>query len=85
MSLQWKLIFQKINLKYTIIIIFGILIIGLLINFSNYSCYPQHMMIIKDISLYEKSFDPDFCELIVEKINLFNEVCEPEIEILDCG
>ena len=84
-SLQWKLIFQKINLKYIIIITFGVLIVGLLINSSNYSCSPQRMMIINDVSLYEKSFDPEFCELIVERINLFNEVCEPEIEILDCG
>ena len=43
------------------------------------------MMIINDVSLYEKSFDPESCELIVEQINSFNEVCGPKIEILDCG
>jgi len=79
------LIFQKINLKNLIIVTFGILIVGLLINFSNYSCTPQHMMIINDVSLYEKSLDPEFCEIIVEKINSFNDNCEPKIEILDCG
>jgi len=79
------LIFQKINLKNLIIVTFGILIVGLLINFSNYSCTPQHMMIINDVSLYEKSLDPEFCEIIVEKINSFNDNCEPTIEILDCG
>jgi len=84
-SPQWKLIFQKINLKNLIIVTFGILIVGLLINFSNYSCTPQHMMIIDDVSLYEKSLDPEFCEIIVEKINSFNDDCEPKIEILDCG
>ena len=84
-SPQWKLIFQKINLKNLIIVTFGILIVGLLINFSNYSCTPQHMMIINDVSLYEKSLDPEFCEIIVEKINSFNDNCEPTIEILDCG
>jgi len=84
-SPQWKLIFQKINLKNLIIVTFGILIVGLLINFSNYSCTPQHMMIINDVSLYEKSLDPEFCEIIVEKINSFNDNCEPKIEILDCG
>ena len=85
MSLQWKLTFQKINLKNLIIIALGILIIGLLINFSDYSCTPQRMMIINDILLYEKSFDPEFCEVIVDKINSFNDVCESKIEILDCG
>ena len=85
MSLQWKLTFQKINLRNLIIIAFGILVIGLLINFSDYSCAPQHMILINDISLYEKSLDPEFCEIIVEKINSFNDECEPKIEILDCG
>jgi len=83
--LQWKLIFRNTSLKNLIIIVFGILIIGLLINFSNYSCSPQHILIINDVSLYEKSLDPEFCELVVEKINSFNETCDPKIEILDCG
>ena len=84
-SQQWKLIFQKINLKIIIIFTFGILIVGLLLIFSNYSCSPQHMLIINDIFRYEKSLNPEFCELLVEKINSFNETCEPKIEILDCG
>jgi len=84
-SQQWKLISRKINLKNFIIIVIGVLIIGLIINSNNYSCVPQHMILINDISLYEKSLDPEFCEAIVEKINLFNDKCEPKIEILDCG
>ena len=43
------------------------------------------MSLLNEISLYEKSLDPEFCEVIVEKIDLFNEQCEPQIEILDCG
>jgi hypothetical protein len=43
------------------------------------------MLIINDIFQYEKSLNPEFCELLVEKINSFNETCEPKIEILDCG
>jgi len=82
---QWKLIFQKVSLKNLIVIAFGILIAGLLFNFSNYSCSPQHMLIINDVFQYEKSLNPEFCESVLEKINLFNEICEPEIEILDCG
>jgi len=85
MFLLWKLILQKINLKNLIFILIGILFIGLIISFTNYSCGLHHMLIVDDISSYEKSLDPEFCEIIVEKIDLFNDNCEPQIEILDCG
>jgi hypothetical protein len=38
-----------------------------------------------DLKSYEKSLDPEFCNVLVEKINLFNDDCKPEVEILDCG
>ena len=84
-SQQWKLIFQKINLKNLIIIAFGILIVGLLINSSSYSCSPRHMLLINEVSQYEKYLDPESCEFLVEKIDSYNDTCEPKIEILDCG
>jgi len=43
------------------------------------------MIILNEIALYEKSLEPELCEVIVEKIDLFNDDCEPQIEILDCG
>ena len=85
MSLQWKLIFQKINLKNLILIGIIILIIPMLIIFSDDSCGIRHMIISNEITSYEKSLDPEFCEIIIEKIDLFNDNCEPQIEILDCG
>lgn len=85
MSLPWKLTFQKNNFKISIIILGGILIVGLLLFFSNYSCGVQHMQILNEINSYEQTLDPEFCEVIVEKIDLFNDDCEPQIEILDCG
>jgi len=85
MSLQWKLIFRKINLKFLIIILLVIFILGVIIAFSDYSCAPQHMILNNDVSYYEKSLDPEFCEILVEKISSFNDICEPEMEILDCG
>ncbi len=85
MSLQWKLIFQKHSLKNLILIAIGISIVGVLIGFSGYSCGIQHMVILNEIISYEKSLDPESCEVIVEKIDLFNDICEPQIEILDCG
>ncbi|WP_297591911.1 hypothetical protein [Nitrosopumilus sp.] len=77
--------FQKTKLSYFILIAIGIFFVGIFVGFSGYSCGVEHMLIINEISLYEKSLDPNFCEEIIEKIDLFNDTCEPEIEILDCG
>ena len=85
MSLQWKLIFQKTSLRNLILIAVGISIVGILLSLTSYSCGIQHMIILNEIALYEKSLEPEFCEIIVEKIDLFNDDCEPQIEILDCG
>jgi len=85
MFLQWKLIFQKTNLRNFLIILFGILIIILLLIFSGDSCGIQHMQILNEINSYEQSLDPEICEVIVEKIDLFNDDCKPYVEILDCG
>ena len=85
MFLRWKLTFQKASLRNLILISIGISIVMVLIGFSGYSCGIQHMIILNEITSYEKSLEPEFCEIIVEKIDLFNDSCEPQIEILDCG
>ena len=85
MSLQWKLTFQKISLRNLILITIGISIVGISLSLTGYSCGIQHMIILNEISSYEKSLEPEFCEIIVEKIDLFNDDCEPQVEILDCG
>jgi len=85
MFLQWKLTFQKVSFRNLILIAIGISIVMVLISFSGYSCGIQHMIILNEITSYEKSLEPEFCEIIVEKIDLFNDSCEPQIEILDCG
>ena len=85
MFLRWKLTFQKASLRNLILISIGISIVMVLIGFSGYSCGIQHMIILNEITSLEKSLEPEFCEIIVEKIDLFNDSCEPQIEILDCG
>ena len=85
MSLQWKLTFQKISLRNLILITIGISIVGISLSLTGYSCGIQHMIILNEITTYEKSLEPEFCEIIVEKIDLFNDNCEPQVEILDCG
>ncbi len=85
MFLQWKLIFQNLSLRNLILIAIGISVVVILISFSGYSCGIQHMIILNEIASYEQSLEPEFCEIIIEKIDLFNDDCEPQIEILDCG
>lgn len=63
----------------------GIFTIGIILGYVVYPCGLQHITIISDLKSYEKSLDPEFCDVLVEKINLFNDDCKPEVEILDCG
>ncbi|RMW36760.1 MAG: hypothetical protein EA447_07670 [Nitrosopumilus sp.] len=76
---------QKNKFKILLIILSGILISFLLVLLSNSSCGIQHMAILNEINSYQETLDPEFCEVVVEKIDLFNDSCEPQIEILDCG
>jgi hypothetical protein len=85
MFLQWKLIFQKTNLKYFILIILGFLFVIGILMIDDSSCIVDHVIISNEISSYEKSLDPEFCENILEKIDLHNDQCDSLIEILDCG
>ena len=85
MSLQWKLTSQKTNQRNLILLIIGIIVVGTVIAYSSNSCGIQHIQLINDIASYEQSLEPEFCEIIVEKIDLFNDQCEPQMEILDCG
>jgi hypothetical protein len=85
MSLQWKLTLQRINLKNSSLIIFGILFFTVVVGLIVYPCGIEYFLIYRDAYSYEQSYDPEFCEVLVERIYLFNEKCESEIEIFDCG
>jgi hypothetical protein len=77
---------QKINsTRHIILICVFIFTIGIILGFAVYPCGIQHIVIMDNLKSYEKSLDPEFCNIIVEKINSFNSECKPEIELLDCG
>ena len=82
---QWKLIFQKIRIRNLTIILFAALFVALVVGFMGDSCVVDDFIITNEISLYEKSLDPELCENILEKIDSYNDMCVSEIEILDCG
>ena len=69
MFLQWKLIFQKTNLKFLIILLIGILF-ATVVGLTYDPCGLSHVMILSEISSYEQSLDPEFCENVVERIDL---------------
>lgn len=86
MFLQLKLTLQKIKtIRKLILISAGISVVILLLGFVLSSCGIQHIVIINDLKSYESSFAPEFCDSLVERINLFNVECEPKVEIVDCG
>ena len=43
----------------------------------------EHMSLLNEIKIYEKSLTPKFCEITLKKINSFNDKCNPILEILD--
>ncbi len=85
MSPPWKLILPKTRFKI-LAISFVILAIGFGFSFVVVdSCPVKHMILLEQIKEYEDSFDPDLCLSIMNRIDFFNESCEPKLEIIDCG
>jgi len=73
-------------IRISIIVVIGISIIMLFFSLEMWnSCGIKHIGIITDIEKYEKTLDPEFCMSVVEKIFDYNEICDGNIEILDCG
>ena len=87
MFLPWKLTSQKISsTKNLVLISITISIVGIILGTLVWdSCPSQHVMILNDIDALDVTFDPESCENIVYRIDIFNDECAPEIEILDCG
>jgi len=61
-----------------------IVVLGGLTILEN-SCGIKHMVLMHDISTYENSLDPEFCEELITRIDSFNSQCNPQMETLDCG
>ena len=75
---------QKTKLGIILIAVsVGVSVFVLLSNGN--SCGIRHVVLIADLEKYEKSLDPEMCEKLIDTINMFNEQCVPEIDILDCG
>jgi hypothetical protein len=76
---------QKHN-YFKISVVGGIIIISALVLFQNFnSCPAQQFSIIDEIVEYERTFDPNTCISIAEKIDRLNNECRSDLEIPDCG
>lgn len=77
----------SLNTKTKKTIAVGIIVIsfGFALGTVLTSCSFKHMAILSEIKKFEQTLDPKFCEDLVYKIDVFNDECEPEIEIIDCG
>lgn len=73
------------TIKTIILISVGISFVIFVILILDNSCGFRHISILNDLKTFETLEDPEFCEELVEKIDLFNEQCMPQVEILDCG
>jgi len=83
--LQLKLIsVNPKTLRNIFVAVIGISIV-LIFVFTWNSCSFKYVSILNDIDQYEETLDPEFCETTVYRIDAFNDECEPEIEIIDCG
>ena len=71
--------------KLAIIFIIGVSIIGVIFSTVMYSCGLNHILISIDIQKNNQNFEPEFCESIIERIDIFNENCDYQFEILDCS
>ena len=84
MFLLWKLIFQKNNL-IILILISTLIIIALVLSNPINSCSVERMLVLNELVDKEKYLEPEHCEIMLERIYSFNDSCESEIEIIDCG
>ena len=74
------------NSKYVIVgsvvLLAGIILYN--VWFVN-TCPVKNVTVVNDLKQYQKTFDPEFCDNLVNEIIELNEKCGIEIEPIDCG
>ncbi|SMH70646.1 conserved exported protein of unknown function [Candidatus Nitrosotalea okcheonensis] len=75
------------QLKWIVIIVTA----GLTVSVVSYVfelsrvCTVRQLGIAEDIMHYDKTKDPQLCDMLNSKISQFNDACKSNIEELDCG
>jgi len=71
---------------FKVSVVCGIVIISVLVLFQNFNlCPSQQFSLVDEIVEYEKTFDPNICISIAEKIDRLNQECKSDFETPDCG
>ena len=78
------MIFPKTKLVNFSIITAIILLVGVLIVLNFNSCENQYFYLNENLREYT-NLDPETCEELLFKIIEFNQQCNMDIEIIDCG
>lgn len=85
MFLQLRLTLSKPKLLI-IIGVGGLLVIASsVLAFQYGQCTVDRFVINQDLKEWEKTLDPEDCENILDRIYQFNDQCQENIEIVDCG
>ena len=80
-----KLILQKTKPHIVFLVVASSVVFVIIVLIQEPFCGFEHLLITSDLAYYEQTLDPEFCESLVNRIDYFNEDCEPYVEILDCG
>jgi hypothetical protein len=52
---------------------------------SSTVCPLRQLNIVSQIQIYDKTKDPQTCDMLNTKISQFNSECKSDVEELDCG
>ena len=87
-SLQWKLTFQDARRRRIVLFVVTAITtasVCVILAVSVDSCGLDHMMIVRGLENYETTLDPEFCADLLDQIYEFNDSCNAQVEIIDCG
>ncbi len=68
-----------------------ILVVGSILALVSYYtqsatvCPLRQLSIVSQIQTYDKTQDPQTCDILNTKISQFNSECKSDVEELDCG
>lgn len=85
MFLQLRLTLPKPKLSITIFVSCFLIILGSFLVLQYGQCSVDKFVISQDLENWQENLDPEDCENILDRIYQFNDQCEENIEIVDCG
>ena len=90
---QLRLMLLKSKKTKKIVLVIGVIVFLVFLFFYSFTtnsistlgCGIENVSLISEKNHYERTLDPDFCYDLVQKILEYNDRCNLEIELIDCG